>query len=452
MTAADTIVAIASAAGRGAVGIVRVSGPGVPRIAIEMLGHFPSPRVATWSRFRDADGNSLDEGLALYFAAPASFTGEDVLELQGHGGVVVLDLIVGRLLQLGCRAARAGEFSERAYCNGKIDLTQAEAVADLIDAGTSAAARAAVRSLQGEFSTRVNALQTQLTQLRIHVEAAIDFPDEEIDFLSDRASSDRLAQVFEAFETLLAVAQQGALLRDGLNVVIAGKPNAGKSSLLNRLVGDEVAIVTDLPGTTRDLLRHAVHLDGLPLNLIDTAGLRSAQDIVEAEGIRRATREMGRADRVLYVVDAANPTEAVFSALAPQLATLPPGVPVTIVFNKIDLAAIPARLDETTTPAQLYLSARTGAGIDLLRTHLKMSAGFVDSGSGALSARRRHLDALRRARDHALKAADALMESRSAELFAEDLRLAQQALGEITGEFGSDDLLGEIFGSFCIGK
>lgn len=452
MTAADTIVAIASAAGRGAVGIVRVSGPGVPRIATEILGHLPAPRVATWSRFRDADGNSLDEGLALYFPAPASFTGEDVLELQGHGGVVVLDLIVGRLLQLGCRAARAGEFSERAYCNGKIDLAQAEAVADLIDAGTSAAARAAVRSLQGEFSTRVNALQTQLTQLRVHVEAAIDFPDEEIESLSDRARSDRLAQVFEAFDALLAVARQGALLRDGLNVVIAGKPNAGKSSLLNRLVGDEVAIVTDLPGTTRDLLRHAVHLDGLPLNLIDTAGLRRAQDIVEAEGIRRATREMGRADRVLYVVDAANPREAAFSALAPQLATLPPGVPVTIVFNKIDLAAIPSRLDETTTPAQLYLSARTGAGIDLLRSHLKNSAGFVDSGSGALSARRRHLDALRRARDHALKAADALVESRSAELFAEDLRLAQQALGEITGEFGSDDLLGEIFGSFCIGK
>jgi tRNA modification GTPase len=452
MTAADTIVAIASAAGRGAVGIVRVSGPGVPRIAAEILGQLPSPRVATWSRFRDADGNSLDEGLALYFAAPASFTGEEVLELQGHGGVVVLDLIVARLLQLGCRAARAGEFSERAYCNGKIDLAQAEAVADLIDAGTSAAARAAVRSLQGEFSTRVNALQAQLTQLRIYVEAAIDFPDEEIEFLGDRARSDRLTRVFEAFDALLAVAQQGALLRDGLNVVIAGKPNAGKSSLLNRLVGDEVAIVTDLPGTTRDLLRHAVHLDGLPLNLIDTAGLRTAQDIVEAEGIRRATHEMGRADRVLYVVDAANPTEAAFSALAPQLATLPPGVPVTIVFNKIDLVAIPSRLDETTTPAQLYLSARTGAGIDLLRSHLKKSAGFLDSGSGALSARRRHLDALRRSRDHALKAADTLLESRSPELFAEDLRLAQRALGEITGEFGSDDLLGEIFGSFCIGK
>jgi len=458
MSSADSIVAIASAAGRSAVGIVRVSGPDVPRIATEILGKLPEPRVATRARFRDTEGNSLDEGIAIYFAAPASFTGEHVLELQGHGGIVVLDLLVARLLQLGCRAARPGEFSERAFLNGKIDLAQAEAVADLIDAGTSAAARAAVRSIQGEFSLRVHALQAQLTELRVYVEAAIDFPDEEIESMSDRAQSGRLAQVFDAFDALLAAARQGALLSEGLNVVIAGKPNAGKSSLLNRLVGDEVAIVTEHPGTTRDLLRHAVEIDGLPINLIDTAGLRSAIDAVEAEGVRRALREIGRADRVLYVVDAgpAHAEAADAAARSPdlseQLAHLPSDVAVTIVFNKIDVAAIDAHIDESSTPVRLFLSARTGAGIDGLRAHLKQVAGFDGAIGGTLSARRRHLDALHRARDHTQKAVEAWGSSRSPELFAEDLRYAQLALGEITGEFSSDDLLGEIFGSFCIGK
>src|SRR5271166_961817 len=347
MSRADTIVAIASAVGRSAVGIVRISGPEVPRIAAEILGKLPAARVATRSRFRAADGGSLDEGLALYFEAPASFTGEHVLELQGHGGQIVLELLVARLLQLGCRAARPGEFSERAFCNGKLDLAQAEAVADLIDAGTSAAARAAVRSLQGEFSERVRVLQADLTQLRVYVEAAIYFPDEEIDFLGEAAHAARIAKLFAAFDALLAAAKQGALLREGLNVVIAGKPNAGKSSLLNRLVGDDVAIVTDVPGTTRDVLRHAIQIDGLPLHVIDTAGLRSAKDVVEAEGIRRATREIGRADRVLYLIDAA----ASAPNLAEQLACLPAGVPVTIVFNKIDLVGKAAGIDTALAPA-----------------------------------------------------------------------------------------------------
>jgi tRNA modification GTPase len=312
-----------------------------------------------------------------------------------------------------------------------------------------------VRSLQGEFSARVDDLKTRITELRAYVEAAIDFPDEEIDFLSDEALRGRLAAVFAAFESITAAARQGALLREGLNVVIAGKPNAGKSSLLNKLAGDDVAIVTDVPGTTRDVLRQHVHLDGLPLNLIDTAGLRIATDVVEAEGVRRARNEMARADRVLYLVDAgiADTRDEKDSAQwAAELEQLPAGVPVTLVFNKIDLTGAPARVDETARPPRVFLSARTGSGLELLRSHLKESAGYRELDSGAFAARRRHLDALSRARQHVQSAADILSSTRAFELFAEDLRLAQHALGEITGEFTSEDLLGEIFGSFCIGK
>jgi tRNA modification GTPase len=451
----DTIVAVASAAGRGAIGVVRVSGPRVPQIAADILGGLPAPRRAQFSIFLDAQGGSVDQGLALYFPAPASYTGEHVLELQGHGGALVVDMVLKRLLQLGCRMARPGEFSERAFLNGKIDIAQAEAIADLIDAGTAAAARAAVRSLQGEFSARVDDLKTRITELRAYVEAAIDFPDEEIDFLSDKALGERLAAVFAAFDSITAAARQGALLREGLNVVIAGKPNAGKSSLLNRLAGDDVAIVTDVPGTTRDVLRQHVHLDGLPLNLIDTAGLRISTDLVEAEGVRRARNEMARADRVLYLVDAGiagakdEKDSAQWDAEPDQL---PAGVPVTLVFNKIDLTGAPARLDETASPPRVFLSARTGSGLELLRSHLKASVGYRELDSGAFAARRRHLDALSRARQHVQSAADILSSTRAFELFAEDLRLAQHALGEITGEFTSEDLLGEIFGSFCIGK
>ena len=450
MSSPDTIAAIASAPGRGAVGVIRVSGPGVPQIAHGILGTLPAPRRATLSTFRDAQGKSLDEGLALYFPAPDSYTGEDVLELQGHGGAVVLDLLLKRLLELGCRMARPGEFSERAFLSGKIDIAQAEAIADLIDAGTAAAARAAVRSLQGEFSDRVTDVKTRITQLRAYVEAAIDFPDEEIDFLSDAALQGRLAAVFASFESITVAARQGALLREGLTVVIAGRPNAGKSSLLNRLAGDEVAIVADMPGTTRDVLRQHVHLDGLPLNLVDTAGLRPAADAVEAEGVRRAKGEIARADRVLYVVDAGLPAGEPGAAAA-DLEQLPAGMPVTLVFNKIDLTDMSARKDESTVPPRIFLSARTGSGLDLLRAHLMTTAGYLNE-SGALAARRRHVDALSRARLHVQRAADTLSGARAFELFAEDLRLAQTALGEITGEFTSEDLLGEIFGSFCIGK
>lgn len=440
----DTIAAIASAPGRGAVGIVRLSGTDVPRISGMLLGRLPAARRASLANFLDAHGGTIDRGIAVYYPAPGSFTGEPVLELFPHGGVLILDLLMRRALELGCRAARPGEFSERAFLNGKMDIAQAEAVADLIDAGTEAAARAAVRSMQGEFSARIRELQALLTDLRVHVEAAIDFPDEEIDFLSAPAITDRLARVLECFGAIESAARQGTLLREGLTVVIAGKPNAGKSSLLNRLVGDDVAIVTDAPGTTRDVLRQQLHLDGLPLNLIDTAGLRGALDAAEAEGIRRARHEMRRADRILYVIDASTVGSA-------ELDSLPQHVPVTLVLNKIDLTGLAAGMGEG-APVRIHVSARTGAGIDSLRDHLKSSAGYRDGESGALAARRRHLDALSRSRTLVEGAWQALRDSQAFELFAEDLRLAQRALGEITGEVSSEDLLGEIFGSFCIGK
>jgi tRNA modification GTPase len=447
----DTIAAIATAPGRGAVGVIRVSGPNVPQIAQSIIGNLPAPRIAQVAHFLGPDGAPLDRGLALYFPAPASYTGEHVLELQGHGGVLVLDSLLRRLLELGCRMARPGEFSERAFLNGKIDIAQAEAIADLIDAGSVAAARAAVRSMQGEFSAHINELQAQITELRTLVEAAIDFPDEELDFVPGSELGRRIAKIFIGFDVIRAAARQGALLREGLNVVIAGKPNAGKSSLLNRLAGDEIAIVTDQPGTTRDVLRQQVHLDGLPLNLVDTAGLRTAADVVEAEGVRRALAELKRADRVLYILDAAVPASST-SDLAAELGELPQGVPVTLIFNKIDLNGGEPNVDESRDPPQVFLSARTGAGLDLLRAHLKNRAGYRSGDAGALSARRRHLDALDRASACVVQAAQTLTETRAFELFAEELRRAQMALGEITGEFSSDDLLGEIFSSFCIGK
>jgi tRNA modification GTPase len=452
MTAPDTIAAIASAPGRGAVGVIRISGPDTPAIAAAMLGSLPTPRHAQLAHFLGSNGEPIDQGLALYFPAPASFTGEHVLELQGHGGAVILDVLLKRLLQLGCRMARPGEFSERAYLNGKIDIAQAEAIADLIDAGSSAAARAAVRSMQGEFSARIHALQLQITELRMLVEAAIDFPDEELEFLPGSVLGDRIVKIFLGFDWITAAARQGALLRDGLSVVIAGKPNAGKSSLLNKLSGDEVAIVTEQPGTTRDVLRQQLNLDGLPVNLIDTAGLRATTDVVEAEGVRRALGEVGRADRVLYVLDAPAAAGSSMPDWSTELKQLPAGIPVTLIFNKIDLTDTPAHADESCSPPQFFLSAKTGAGLELLRAHLKQSAGFHGADSGTLSARRRHLDALNRARACVVQAAETLTQTRAFELFAEDLRRAQLALGEITGEFSSDDLLGEIFGSFCIGK
>ncbi len=456
MTAPDTIAAIATAPGRGAIGIIRVSGPKVPDLVKILLDSPLAARIASLSRFLDADGTALDEGLALYFPAPSSFTGEHVLELQGHGGAVVLDLVMQRLFALGCRAALPGEFSERAFVNGKLDMAQAEAVADLIDAGTAAAARAAVRSMRGEFSARVEALQQLLTELRKLVEAAIDFPDEEIDFASDSNLQRRLQAIFAEFGRITTAARQGTLLREGLNVVIAGHPNTGKSSLLNRLAGDDIAIVTDIPGTTRDVLRQSLQIDGLTVNLVDTAGLRITGDVIEAEGVRRARGEMSKADLVLYLIDVSAEAPGAEAPGAEvrgvQARDLPSGVPFTLVVNKIDLAGTPARIDTSKTPAEIHLSAKTGEGLDLLRGHLKRLAGYQGVDSGALSARRRHLDALIRAKGHLQRGAENFKSGQALELFAEDLRLAQGGLSEITGQFGSEELLGEIFRSFCIGK
>jgi tRNA modification GTPase len=462
----DTIVAPATAPGRGGIGVVRLSGPGVPAIAAGLLPRgLPEPRHATLATFRDGAGEALDTGLALYFPAPHSYTGEAVLELHGHGGPAVLAALVERAVELGARRAEPGEFTRRAYLNDKLDLAQAEAVADLIDAGSQAAARAALRSLQGAFSSEVLGLVEGLIDLRVWVEAAIDFPEEEIDFLADPALAARVTALRARFDAVTRVARQGRVLRDGLTVVIAGRPNAGKSSLLNALAGHDAAIVTDLPGTTRDVVREHLELDGLPVTVLDTAGLRIAgegpADAVEAEGIRRTRAEIARADLVLFVVDAAADPGA--EALAAERATLPEGVPVTLVFNKVDLVEGGAGAAEGGTPASaasagtpsaaatLRVSARSGAGLADLRAHLQAAIGYAPGDTGALSARARHLDALARARGH-LDAACALLADKRGELVAEELRGAQQALGEITGEFSSEDLLGRIFGSFCIGK
>ena len=445
----DTIAAISTAPGRGGIGIVRVSGPGCATVAIGVVGRAPVPRQAELHSFRDAGGSIIDFGLALFFPAPHSYTGEDVLELHGHGGPVVMDLLLARVLELGARAASPGEFTQRAFLNDKLDLAQAEAVADLIDSGSAQAARAAVRSLEGAFSTQVRELAEAVLQLRLWVEAAIDFPEEEIDFLADSGLRGRMADLRTRFVQLDAAARQGALLRDGLTLVIAGRPNAGKSSLLNRLAGYDAAIVTAAPGTTRDVLRERIEIDGLPVHVLDTAGLRASADEIEREGIRRAEREIARADRVLFVVDAADP-DAV-AAIATDLAALPGATPATVVFNKIDRTNASDHL-EPADPPRLFMSALTGEGLDLLRRHLKECVSYATPGEGTLSARRRHLEALRRAREHVEEAERLLLERGGGELVAQELSDAQKALGDITGEISSDELLGRIFASFCIGK
>lgn len=449
MSTGDTIAAIATPAGRGGIGVIRVSGPRVAAIASQLIGELPAPRHAALRIFRDAAGEMLDGGIALYFPAPASFTGEDVLELHGHGGPVVLDLLLARIVEVGARLAQPGEFSRRAFLNDKLDLTQAEAIADLIDSSSEQAARAALRSLQGEFSSAVHALTQAVTETRMYVEAAIDFPEEEVDFLADTELRARIDATLELCEEIAATARQGALLREGMTVVIAGQPNAGKSSLLNQLAGYAAAIVTDIPGTTRDVLRERIHIDGMPLHIADTAGLREDADVVEAEGIRRARDEMTRADRILYVIDATRQLDT--EAIQQETRALPASVPVTWIFNKIDLAGGSVQ-SQSTTPPRVSLSAATGEGMDLLREHLKACMGFQATDAGAYSARRRHLDALSRAQTHIQAAAQQLEAQRAGELMAEELRRAQQCLAEITGEFTSDDLLGRIFSSFCIGK
>lgn len=443
----DTIAAVSTPPGRGGIGIVRVSGPNAPAIAVALLGEMPRAHRAMLRDFQDVDGTPIDRGLALYLPAPHSFTGEDVLELHGHGSPVVLDMLLLRVFKLGARPARPGEFSERAFLNDKLDLAQAEAVADLIDSGTREAARAALRSLDGEFSHAIHELVAALTELRVHVEAAIDFPDEEIDFLGDGVVGTRLESLAERLREVETAAAQGRLLRDGVTVVIAGRPNAGKSSLLNHLAQADVAIVTDQPGTTRDVLASTIQLDGLPLTVCDTAGLRPGGDAIEREGMRRARARLESADMVLLVVDDLFGFGSEDAAIA---AALPAGVPVCRVYNKIDLTGRPAGRCDEEAHRCVAISAVTGAGFDALAILIKAVAGYQGGGQNFL-ARRRHLDALRRADEHLARAKNHY-EVRSGELIAEELRLAQQALSEITGAVTSEDLLGKIFSSFCIGK
>lgn len=447
MNTADTIAAIATPPGRGGIGVLRISGTGVRDLTVALFGSIPTPRHATLQIFRDAEGLPLDRGLALFFAGPASFTGEDLLEFQAHGGPVLMDMLLARVLQLGARQALPGEFTQRAFLNDKLDLAQAEAIADLIDSGSTQAARAAMRSLRGEFSRRARQLSDSIVEARMHVEAAIDFPEEEIDFLADQALRRRLEQLTGAVTETLKEAQQGALLQEGMTVVIAGRPNAGKSSLLNALAGHEAAIVTPIPGTTRDVLRERITVDGMPLHVIDTAGLRDTQDPIESEGIRRARIEIGKADRLLYVIDSTEPTRD--RELERDLAELDSEIDVTLIYNKIDLARPP---ELSTRRDKVLLSARTGAGVEELRQHLKACMGWRESSATTFSARRRHLDALIRVQRHVDVALQLLSEKRAGELMAEELRLAQNDIGEITGELTSDDLLGKIFSSFCIGK
>lgn len=440
----ETIVAQATPAGRGGVSILRLSGPEVSSIAEKLLGSLPAPRLARYNAFLDQEGQVLDQGLALFFPGPNSFTGEDVLELHGHGGPVLVDLLMRRVLQLGARLARPGEFSERAFLSGKIDLAQAEAIADLIQASTEAAARSAVRSLQGEFSKEVQLLTETVIQLRMYIEAAIDFADEEIDFLSDQGLEQRFQMLVDTMTSLQKNARQGSLLRDGLSVVIAGKPNVGKSTLLNLLSGKELAIVTDVPGTTRDTLRDLIQIDGIPLHLVDTAGLRETDDPIEKEGIRRAHKEIEMADLILYLVSAEE-----------ELATLSfekKNIPTVIIRNKIDLVKEGPSVQRYQNLPLVSLSARENLGVELLKDTIKEAIGFTTQNEGTFSARQRHLDALKRAREALDQAYLQLKQNRAGELIAEDLRHMQKALSEITGEFTTEDLLGRIFSSFCIGK
>ncbi len=440
----DTIAAIATPSGQGGVGIIRVSGPKATELAKKIAGLCPAPRYAHYGVFSDRDKNTIDSGLTLYFKKPFSFTGEDVVEFHAHGGPVVLDILLKEILLNEVRPARAGEFTERAFLNDKIDLAQAEAIADLIAADSEQAARAAMRSMQGEFSAVIHSLVEDLIKLRIYVESALDFPEEEIDFLADEAIATNLKLVQLRLQDVKKSAQQGRLLKEGMTVVIAGKPNAGKSSLLNQLAGHDSAIVTEIAGTTRDILREHIQIDGLPLHIIDTAGLRESDDIVEREGIKRARQVIEKADRVLFVADIADQDKT-------MLDSLPKGVGLTVVYNKIDKEGHRAELIESPATS-IYLSAKTGEGIDLLKQHLKKCMGYEQRNEGQFIARRRHLDAIDTAEEHLVIADKNLHHLKAGELLAEELRLAQDALSSITGEFSSDDLLGRIFSDFCIGK
>lgn len=445
----ETIVAIATAPGRGGVGVVRLSGDSSAQIATAICGRLPEPRFAQFSHFRAADAEIIDSGIVIFFPNPASFTGEDVIELQGHGSPVVLARLCQRAVELGARMARPGEFSERAFLNNKMDLAQAEAVADLIDSSTEQAARSAMRSLQGVFSDRVNDLLKQLTELRMYVEASIDFADEEIDFLAEAAVDKQLQDLLLVVEGISQSAQQGRLLREGMSVVLAGQPNAGKSSLHNQLAGHDAAIVTDVAGTTRDILREQIHLGGLPLRISDTAGLHDSTDVVEQEGIRRTKNEIAQADHILLVIDDNAGMTAEDEAIR---ASLPQDIPLTIIRNKIDKQAKQALVQKDDNQTTLFLSAKTGEGIELLQQYLCDAVGYHPEDEGVFIARRRHLDALEATRIAIETGYQCLTGMGAGELLAEELRQAQNSLGEITGSFSNEDLLDKIFSSFCIGK
>jgi tRNA modification GTPase len=447
MAAIDTIVAIATPPGRGGVGIIRLSGPQAYSISLKLNGNKSlTPRLAVYCSFYNHIQELIDQGLMFYFRGPHSFTGEDVVEIHAHGSPVVLDLLTKESVALGARLARPGEFSERAFLNDKIDLTQAEAIADLIQASSQTSARMAVRTLQGDFSKKINQLNEQLIYLRLYVEAAIDFPEEEIDFLNDGKVKTLLHAILLELDLIHSQAHQGVLLREGLSLVIAGRPNAGKSTLINSLAGRDVAIVTEIAGTTRDVMREHILLDDIPLHIIDTAGLRDSEDLVEKEGIRRAWEELKQADCVLLVVDVTTPEQQ--EELTQEIsAALPRGVPIITVFNKIDTVNVTAKTNEST----VYLSAKSGLGMDGLKMLIKKTVGYQPN-EGQFLARRRHLHALEEAKKIVLMGQTQLEEHKAGELLAEDLRLAHQVLSEITGEFTSDDLLGKIFSSFCIGK
>ncbi|AQS35255.1 tRNA modification GTPase trmE [Shewanella psychrophila] len=451
---ADTIVAQATAPGRGGVGIIRISGDQASEVAMAMLGHIPKTRYADYCDFKTADGEVIDQGIALYFQGPNSFTGEDVLELQGHGGQIVLDMLIKRVMETkGIRIARPGEFSEQAFMNDKLDLTQAEAIADLIDATSEQAAKSALNSLQGEFSTEVHALVEQVTNLRLYVEAAIDFPDEEVDFLSDGKIAGSLNKIITRLDSVKASAKQGSIIREGMKVVIAGRPNAGKSSLLNALAGKESAIVTEIAGTTRDVLREHIHLDGMPLHIIDTAGLRDTSDTVEQIGIERAWAEIETADQVLFMVDGTTTNAVDPHEIWPDfIDRLPKKLGITVVRNKADITGESLELTEDHGHPVFRISAKTGLGVDSVKQHLKSLMGYQSNLEGGFIARRRHLEALDLASSHLMLGKEQLEVYLAGELLAEELRMTQMALSEITGKFTSDDLLGKIFSSFCIGK